>query len=742
MGETNSREITFEGLTVDGADGYKLRVSYSDGVQYDVAIEDGKCVVTASMLREVGYVTLQVLAVKAEDGYFTYVKKSNIFRAEIRESLDNGAIPTYEQSVDALEKVLSIENSASKSAERAETAAETAESAVGTVAESATVATNAAESAESSAKSAAESAETAVNSATQTSQDLTEVKAVAESVSEKADTAQTAADTAKQSAESAETSAATASKQVDLAKDEVTKAQGFSESAENYAKESENSATKAKEYADNAETYSNSAQSAQTLAETAQKAAETSATNAADSLTSANTAAENAAQSAKSASESADKAESAKTSAESAMNSAKSYADSAAESEMLAKASAESAKDILDSIPTDYTELSEDVTQLKSDVSDIETLINIYHGSTPTSWEEVQAIVRAGLASKVFSIGDQLTCNKGDEVLTWDIIGIDCDTPSDEIYTHSMTLQLHDCYTYAQFDSVEALYYCETELAAGTYNFTLLSGYDTTYGGGKTYQFTTTKAIPSGGQIMFPWYHNTQASATKISTYADNTTSTALETLTVTEGTGGTSLGTADGNTANMNHTHRIRYGSSNWLESDLRMRINSTAAVGAIPWKATTKFARKPSWVATESGFLNEIDADFLSVLGKVKKVTARNTVTDGGGSDTSDELMFLLSRSELYGGPEGNIDEGLPYSYYANYSDYTSPNVGKDTNRIKFYNGAACFWWTRSPNISYTSSVRAIANVGSISVSNSSTDYYGGATNKSGVLTACCIV
>ena len=137
----------------------------------------------------------------------------------------------------------------------------------------------------------------------------------------------------------------------------------------------------------------------------------------------------------------------------------------------------------------------------------------------PTSWSEIQALVRAGLHKNVFSIGDQLVCSKGESTLTWDIIGIDHDTPSDSQFTHSLTLQLHDCLSFSgsmQVDAPEALYYAENGLSAGTYNFTLPSGYATAYGGGKTYQFTLENAVPEGGQLIFGWADNTQAVNTKI----------------------------------------------------------------------------------------------------------------------------------------------------------------------------------------------------------------------------------
>ena len=343
----------------------------------------------------------------------------------------------------------------------------------------------------------------------------------------------------------------------------------------------------------------------------------------------------------------------------------------------------------------------------------------------PTSFKDVQTLVRSGLASKVFHIGDQLVCNKGDVKLVWDIIGIDHDVPADKQFTHSMTLQLHDCLASMQYDGTEALFYCETELAAGTYHFTLLSGYDTTYGGGKTYQFTLTQPVPAGGQIMFPWGYNTQAASTKVSTYASRTATAAIESVSVVEGTEGTSLGTADGNTANMNHTHRIRYGSNNWVESAMRQWINSDKAAGSV-WTPQTKFDRPPSWVASTAGFLNGIDADFLEVIGETEKVTCRNTVTDGGGSDITTDKFFLLSRREVYAGNEvSGVIEGEPYPYYSDYSDLSVAGTGNDTNRIKYRNGSPQWWWLRTPYSGNGNYVRLINTAGNLNNHNAHISY-----------------
>lgn len=345
-----------------------------------------------------------------------------------------------------------------------------------------------------------------------------------------------------------------------------------------------------------------------------------------------------------------------------------------------------------------------------------------------SSWAGVQQLVRSGLASKVFAIGDQFTCNKGNTVLTWDVIGIDHDTPADNQFTHSMTLQLHDCLSGTmQYDSEESLYYCETNLAAGTYNFTLLPNHDTNNGGGKTYQFTLTNEVPAGGVIIFPWRANTQAANTKISTYNTRTDTTAIETVAVTEGSGGISLGTADGNTTNMNHTHRIRYNSNNYKESAIRQFLNSDKAAGDF-WVPQTAFDRPPTWNTSTAGFMNGMDEDFLSVIGTTTKVVSRNTITDGGGFDIVNDKFFLLSRKEVYAGEEIlAIIEGEPYPYYEKYSDLPAAGPGVDSNRIKYLIGNMKSWWLRTPRADSGYHVRFVNSTGTLNSYNANNGSFG---------------
>lgn len=334
-------------------------------------------------------------------------------------------------------------------------------------------------------------------------------------------------------------------------------------------------------------------------------------------------------------------------------------------------------------------------------------------------------ITTTGTAAK----NDHIIISVVTESLVFDVIGIDHDTPSDTQFKHSLTLQMHNCAGVLQFGPTEALFYAENELPAGTYNFTLLSGYDATYGGGKTYQFTLTNPVPAGGQICFPWAYQTQASACKIKVYASKTSTVVAEEVSVTEGSEGTDLATI----ATCNHTHRIRYGSNNWEQSAMRQWLNSSKAKGNV-WEPKTNFDRPPAWFTTEDGFLKGIDKEFLSAVGKVKKTTALNMVSDGGGSTESDELMFLLSFDELYFGKENNTAQGTVYDYYKNYSSLSAAGSGEDSNRIKYYNGTAKYWWMRSPHPWDASNVRIVSPRGALGNGHANTTY--------GVVPACCIV
>lgn len=121
VGEHESRTVEFINYSVDGANAYRLRLCYSDGITYDVDINDGSCVIQSSLLRRHGTVKGQILALNIDGENCTFVKKSNVFDLVIGESLgdETEPIPTPEIAVDALAKIQQSENNAKLSEENA-----------------------------------------------------------------------------------------------------------------------------------------------------------------------------------------------------------------------------------------------------------------------------------------------------------------------------------------------------------------------------------------------------------------------------------------------------------------------------------------------------------------------------------------------------------------------------------------------------------------------------------------------
>lgn len=354
-------------------------------------------------------------------------------------------------------------------------------------------------------------------------------------------------------------------------------------------------------------------------------------------------------------------------------------------------------------------------------------------GYPAETWADIQKIVRLGAAPRYFPVGYEFITHDSteDTDITWRVVGHDTIKAADEALTHSMVLETKYVYSNStgsyismQFDAPETLYYAETGLEAGTYNFTLLANYDINYGGGKTYSFTLTQPVPAGGVIMFPWGYNQQASETKISTYATQTDTSAIETVGVTEGANGTSLGTADGSTPNMNHTHRIRYGSNNYAQSAVKQWLNSNEGAGSV-WKPQTKFDRPPTWANSWAGFVAGLPEDFLAVIQPANASCRTNSVFEINSLDGTKftvnqtyslkDKFFLLSRPEIYGTwDSAEVKDGELLEYYSGLTD---------AERIKYDPvGSARSCWLRSPYPGSAGNVRRVGTSGALNSGNAS--------------------
>ena len=357
---------------------------------------------------------------------------------------------------------------------------------------------------------------------------------------------------------------------------------------------------------------------------------------------------------------------------------------------------------------------------------------------------------------------DTIVITETVEKITFDVLDFDYDTPVTEGINHTMSLLAHDVYSYDEipFDASEALFYVDPEtypsgLPVGTYHITLDHG---TYGEGTdqdgTYQFTTTQIVPAGGLIRHTTmgvyqssgYTKAQITGGKFVTY--NTEYTQLESLTTTEGSGGTSLGTTTARRPSyrtnelLNFTERNGHGSNNWLNSSVRQYLNSDAA-GAASGAIASWWTSKNIWdmpvKSTKSGFLYGLDPSFRAILQTVKKRN-RLTLADYGNSSVkyidNDERVFFVSQTEVRLAREDGVYENsfgtdktfttiktTPYALYA---------FAENADRIKYQNGVVHHWWLRGPFPSYAYYVRFVSIGGRLG---------GGTYFSSGIVPALCV-
>lgn len=324
----------------------------------------------------------------------------------------------------------------------------------------------------------------------------------------------------------------------------------------------------------------------------------------------------------------------------------------------------------------------------------------------PKSWNHVQFLVKHGLHKDVFHIGDELVCKRGNEDIIWQVIGMDIDEPVDPQYKHSLTL----CMKYLLseqlvFSARQALFYFPDGLSAGTYYFTITQHTWVVSDVNKSFYFTLTNDIPKKGQIVLQNAQNVSCENKTLKTYSSSTSTTEIETATMylwDNSIEATFLGNVNNSLqTNINCLQRAFLGNNNYKESYIRQWING-GEKATLVYQPQTVFDRPPSWNNTNAGLLKGMDNDFLKVVQSTKVKTARNTLTDGGGSDITEDKFFLLSRPQAYGGNTvSNIDEGNVYPYFKNYSSLNAASTGADKNRIKTKNGSATWWWLRSPGV-----------------------------------------
>ena len=327
-----------------------------------------------------------------------------------------------------------------------------------------------------------------------------------------------------------------------------------------------------------------------------------------------------------------------------------------------------------------------------------------------STWGGIQKAVRAGIAPDILPVGTQLLVHHnvyGDRL--YDVVAHNYFKSVHNENAPTMTLLSHDNIATAQFDSPEAFYYADAELPAGTYNFTLATAYSSWAAG--TYQFTLTQALPKGGQLAISGYADAAMTSRQVRAYASRTTTAVTESVAITSGNAGTSLGTFG---EELNHSHRVSYGSNNYKESAIRQFLNSPSAAGSV-WTPQTKFDRPPSWMTSLAGFAGGFEDDFLSVIGEVVVPCAANNTYESPDSTvvkntkyTVTDKFYLASQREIFGTTSDTVaDDSVLFPYYEGATN---------ADRIKYRDGSAAGWWLRSAYSWSAYNVRIVYSDGSL--------------------------
>ena len=526
-----------------------------------------------------------------------------------------------------------------------------------------------------------------------------------------------AAATSAANASSSESNAANSAIDAKISKND---AEIFSHQAGTYAEQAASSAAAAATSETNtAASETNAAASAESAA-TSEANASSSESNAADSAIDAKMAKNDAeifsSQAGTYAEQAAGSATAAATSETNAAASASAAATSAANAAENAATSAEILSDAAEvvegaskvNISAEQTATGATVTV--TDRNGVETSVHIDTLTAIETWEDVKNAVRLGLGPVLFPVGYEFTTldsDTGNDII-WVVRAHDHHKAANTKLTHTMTLEMKNVYSLAngtymglQFDRTEALYYAEEELAAGTYNFSLLEGYRTEYGGGKTLSFTLANPVPAGGIITFPWGEQNQSTDTKINTYAGNAAAVAIESVDVTESAEGISLGTANG-AGMLNYMPRVCCGSNNYAQSAVRQWLNSNVAAGSMWWTPQTKYDYLPVSVLSFNGFMHGLPADFLSVVQTASIPCRTTSVYEINSLDGTEftinqiyelqDKFFLLSRPEIFGGWDNtSYKDGELLEFYEGLTN---------TERVKYdAAGSARNCWLRSP-------------------------------------------
>lgn len=174
------------------------------------------------------------------------------------------------------------------------------------------------------------------------------------------------------------------------------------------------------------------------------------------------------------------------------------------------------------------------------------------------------------------------------------------------------------------------------------------------------------------------------------------------------------------------------RYSVSNirqWLNSDKVSWYSAQHSADAPPNNANVEDGNND--YDTEAGFLTNFSAGMKSVLVATSLTTAKNTATDGGGSEVVSDKVFLLSNTEVGLSNVNNIAEGKLLAMFSGDDSRIAYPTAEAVAKSEYKNTTDLVvskpwrYWLRSPVDVYSYGVNYVGSSGAIS---NNLAYFGG--------------
>ena len=319
-------------------------------------------------------------------------------------------------------------------------------------------------------------------------------------------------------------------------------------------------------------------------------------------------------------------------------------------------------------------------------------------------YEQIRQIVQSGRAREYFQIGDQIVMNWNDGTNTyempWDVVDFGAVVdPDGNTHQNAMWLESHYGLPGLQFDGNEAFYVPSAEMDIGTYHFTIGNNWGTHCVKDKVYQFTTTAKVPAGGQLVLgtassdvSGLPDTNPSNWRVRVYSNGNQASPTEILTLTEGSGGTDLGSLASDkkysTSGINNMQRSAYGYNRWGHSAMRQWLNSELPAEQW-WTPKNPFDHRPDYLASKRGFMAGLPSDFLAIVKPIRVTTALNTVSDVdiGTTENTADRFFLASLQQEFIAPQLADVEGTRWEYWYERLNHTQhAQGGTRTEHIRY--------------------------------------------------------